>query len=161
MSTFLWRFPLQDVLLTNVFFLRSFESKKRFRKTVNILKNKDTAFSGQMINKLSVWQDFFVHWYSLISVIKNWGWILYSLFDHNKLIHWYMMESAIQQKQPRPHIFNSHLFLQLRWTENKETPKRRRKVQIPFKRQIKGDQQEMRRERYWKRHNMWQKKEKT
>ena len=30
----------------------------------------------------------------------------------------YKLESVIQQKQPRPHIFSTHLFLQLKLTEN-------------------------------------------
>ena len=41
--------------------------------------------------------------------------------------------------------------------KTKKHPRVDWKVQIPFKRQIKGDQQEMRRERDWKRHNMWKK----
>lgn len=130
------------------FFSDHLKARKGSEKTVNILKNKNTALSGQMINKLSVWQDFLSVGIPSISVKKSWGWILYLLFDHNKLIHWYKMESAIQQKQPRPHIFSSHLFLQLQWTENKETPKSRLKSTNPLqtadKRRPTGDEERKR-----------------
>lgn len=58
MSTFPWRFPLQDVLLRNGFSQIIWKQEKVPKKTVNILKNKNTTLSGQMINKLSAWQDF-------------------------------------------------------------------------------------------------------